>query len=114
MPVIKINTKSATGTLNRSARSFAFGKTGGLALLDIQVNWPLGQASGPVSFSFSLDQSIGVFPAGTYDFKGEMVSDKNPCEPHAIACGTVFWPAPGIEEEEVDWQASGGPIPEDE
>ena len=116
MPVIRIHDKGATGTLNRRAKSFAFGDTGGLALLDIDVNWPLTQSSGPVSFSFFLDQNIGVFPAGTYDFAGWLASDKTPCPTNSIACGTVNWPTPkpdgGIEE--VDWQASGGPIPEDE
>jgi hypothetical protein len=113
MPVmISIPVKQATGTLDRSGRSFTPHGTGGLALLDINVDWRPNQRSGPVSFAFTLKKQNGSFPAGQYAFGGHIRDDRNPCEnPDALACGTVNWPGP--EKDEVPWEASGGPLPKD-
>jgi len=112
MPIISIPMKGLSGTLSRSARSFTPSGSGGLALMNITVNWIPKQSSGPVSFSFVLDRSDAGFPAGPYEFAGSMASDSNPCPGDAIACGMVKWPGP--EGDEVPWEATGGPIPEGE
>ena len=113
MPLISIPLKKATGTLNRRAKSFTPGGTGGLTILDITVNWQPNQSSGPVSFSFTLDQpsADGRFPAGMYFFGGDIGGPGSPC-PGSLACGLINWP--GSEKDEVPWEATGGPVDEEE
>jgi len=113
MPVkISIPIKRTWGTLDRSGRSFTPNGVGGLSLLGISVDWPSSRRSGPVSFSFSLDEQNGSFPPGFYSFLGSIRDPKHPCEnPDAIACGLVSWPGPGSDE--PGWEATGGPFPED-
>jgi hypothetical protein len=118
MPIISIPSKKATGTLNRRAKSFAPGVGGGLALLNIAVNWQPNQTSGPVSFAFTLNESKGGFLAGTYLFTGNINNPLGLCGHDLIACGTVNWPAApeGIDPTDPppNWEATGGPEDEDD
>lgn len=114
MPIISISSKKATGTLNRRAKSFAPGGGGGLALLDIAVNWQPNQTSGPVSFAFTLNESKGNFLAGTYLFTGNINNPSSLCGHDVIACGTVNWPTAAETDPPPDWEATGGPEDEDD
>jgi hypothetical protein len=102
---ISIPSKSTGGSLHRTKRKFAPNGANSTEISGVTVNWP--------SFSFILSTSDGDFPAGTYTFTGHLNTPSNPCTATgAIACGTVTWPS--AEGEEVPWEATGGPEPEDE
>jgi hypothetical protein len=103
--IISIPSKNTGGSLHRTKRKFAPNGANATEISGVTVNWP--------SFSFALSASDGDFPAGTYTFTGRLNTPSNPCTAvGAIACGTVTWPS--AEEDEVPWEATGGPEDEAE